>query len=350
MDPCRAAPTNKTLFRLAELKYKRKDQPLDLSDVLDLSNVAIKKLPEGLRTVQLNRPSFKDDEIEPGWQIAKDPIAYEHERAPGLIILPNVLPPQTQRTLIRKTLLRDIAQPYNKGNLTPFYPFIPGGLFAVATRQQQQDEEDKEDALIEPLQDHLKPMSARELLEKKLRWITLGHQYNWTSKTYPATPPPPFPTDIALLSSRLVSLLPSEPSSTTSTSWLAQTAIVNFYSPGDTLSPHTDHSEPNHTAPLLSLSLGCSAIFLMGRHTKNIEPLAILVKSGDVVVMTGEARMGFHGVPRVMEGTCPGYLGEEEVEDGVGEGEGWGEEFAGYMRGKRVNLNVRQVDIDVDEE
>lgn len=45
----------------------------------------------------------------------------------------------------------------------------------------------------------------------------------------------------------------------------------------------------------LSLSLGCKAIFLLGGKSRDDPPLAMFVRSGDVVLMAGEARECFHG-------------------------------------------------------
>ncbi len=44
-----------------------------------------------------------------------------------------------------------------------------------------------------------------------------------------------------------------------------------------------------------------SCIFLLGGRTKAVEPMALRLNSGDVVVMTGEARRCFHGVPKILE-------------------------------------------------
>ena len=44
-----------------------------------------------------------------------------------------------------------------------------------------------------------KPFKTHQYLTKKLRWITLGGQYDWTNKVYPDGPPPAFPTDIKCL-------------------------------------------------------------------------------------------------------------------------------------------------------
>lgn len=67
-----------------------------------------------------------------------------------------------------------------------------------------------------------------------------------------------------------------------------------------TLSGHTDHSEKDLARPLLSLSFGQSAIFLVGGRTKQTRPKALLLNSGDIVVMAGESRLAYHGVPKIL--------------------------------------------------
>merc|ERR1712173_322353 len=52
---------------------------------------------------------------------------------------------------------------------------------------------------------------------------------------------------------------------------------------------------------LLSLSFGLPAIFLCGGPTKNTKPTAVLLRSGDILVMTREARDKYHGVPRILD-------------------------------------------------
>jgi alkylated DNA repair protein alkB family protein 1 len=161
--------------------------------------------------------------------------------------------------------------------------------------------------------------------------MTLGGQYNWTSKAYPTTAPPPFPLDTTRL---LIPLFPlTHPTA----------AIANFYSPGDTLSVHRDVAESSPTG-LISLSLGCDAIFVIGTASQGEEGekvLALRLRSGSAVYMEAGARFAWHGVPRIVGGTCPGYLESWPAGKG-GDGEEY-EEWKGWMTGKRVNLNVRQM-------
>jgi len=171
--------------------------------------------------------------------------------------------------------------------------------------------------------------------------VTLGGQYDWTKRIYPdgsEQPTPTFPQDIAAF---LETLFPET---------LAQAAIVNFYTPGDTMMMHRDVSEETDKG-LVSLSFGCEALFMiapnegdvneetLGRDGKKKEFLVLRLRSGDAVYMTKESRFAWHGVPKVIKRTCPDYLEDWPA----GEGEEEFEEWRGWMRNKRINLNVRQM-------
>jgi DNA alkylation damage repair protein AlkB len=165
------------------------------------------------------------------------------------------------------------------------------------------------------------------MLTKKLRWITLGGQYDWTNKIYPSSAPPNFPQDIAEF---LRFLFPKVVN--------PQAAIVNFYSPGDTLSLHRDVAESCDRG-LVSLSIGCEGIFVLGledaERPDGVKMVAMRLGSGDAVVMDGESRYAWHGVPLIVKGSCPEWLASWPGEEF--------EEWKGWMEGKRVNLNVRQM-------
>lgn len=103
---------------------------------------------------------------------------------------------------------------------------------------------------------------------------------------------------------------------------------------------HVDRSEVCATSPLVSISLGNAAIFLIGGVTRETEPLPILLQSGDVVIMSGPTcRRAYHGVPRILEGTLPRHLTESEDHENQIE---W-EPYKEYMRTTRININMRQV-------
>lgn len=163
-----------------------------------------------------------------------------------------------------------------------------------------------------------KPITIKQILDRKLRWVTLGGQYDWTNKVYPNEQPPPLPSDIAKL---IGSMFPDiEP----------QAAILNFYSPGDTLSLHRDVSE-ECDRDLVSLSIGCDALFLVA-NTDGSQSAVLRLRSGDALLMSGPSRFAWHAVPKIIPDTCPAEL------------ESWpGGAWDGWLASKRINLNVRQM-------
>lgn len=156
--------------------------------------------------------------------------------------------------------------------------------------------------------------------------MTLGGQYDWTAKRYPSEAPPPFPADIKYL---LQTLFPQTN---------AQAAIVNFYSPGDTLSVHRDVSE-HCDHGLVSISVGCDGLFIIGNQD-GTKTATIRLNSGDAVYMTGASRYAWHGVPKIVPDTCPKWLADWPAVDS---NERKYDKWKGWMRNKRVNLNVRQM-------
>ncbi len=215
----------------------------------------------------------------------------------------------------------------------------------------------------------------------------------------------------------------------------AEAAIVNFYHQTSTLSGHTDHSEPNNEAPLISIryvqfcthadvpskcfwftvllvwdfcscsnseirvqceccsdgearptgpivvlfraefwkcvplspcSFGCPAVFLVGGQTKAVKPVAMYIRNGDVVIMSGPARLAYHGVPKILvdyepsvepglacvtaqntnnDCTCDRCKKLYSVNNNILEclrNLSWND-YDVYLRTSRINMNVRQV-------
>ena len=164
--------------------------------------------------------------------------------------------------------------------------------------------------------------------------MTLGGQYNWTMKRYPSATPPPFPNDIAsFISHCFPDMIP-------------EAAIVNVYTPGDTLSLHRDVSEESDNG-LVSVSLGCDAVFLAGMGSDReggTRSIALRLHSGDALYMSGKSRYLWHGVPQIMSGTCPTWLSAWPAEPDRSDNRvPHFEDWRGWMSTKRVGLSVRQM-------
>ncbi|KAF1829657.1 hypothetical protein BDW02DRAFT_509420 [Decorospora gaudefroyi] len=268
----------------------------------------------------------KDDDLE-HVDLPTSILVYEHEDLPGLHLVPSLLPPSIQTLLLSRLLHRDLSNPVHLTNIhthyTLSYPPSSSSFFSTPPASTV--------PVATPLSPTIhRPLTTSSLLSKRLRWITLGGQYDWTAKRYPNTQTPAFPSDIKGL---LEDLFPRTE---------AAAAIVNLYSPGDTLSVHRDVAETSNTG-LVSVSLGCDAIFVIGtslREDMEEKSLTLRLGSGSAVYMSGSSRFAWHGVPQIVAGTCPDYLENwPGTTDGIGEYEEW----KGWMAGKRVNLNVRQM-------
>ena len=81
--------------------------------------------------------------------------------------------------------------------------------------------------------------------------------------------------------------------------------LINRYAPGTRLSLHQDRDEGNHSHPIVSVSLGVSALFLWGGAQRGDKARRIPLAHGDVVVWGGPARLRFHGVLPLPEASHP---------------------------------------------
>ncbi|KAH7390328.1 hypothetical protein BKA64DRAFT_710882 [Cadophora sp. MPI-SDFR-AT-0126] len=267
---------------------------------------------------------------------------YEHKDFPGLRLYPSLLPPECQVMMLNSVMHRDLANPLHKTNLHPDYdiPFPPstsgtGSFFGYPPHSKYE--------VYKPLNadSNLKQLNTTQYLSKKLRWLTLGSQYNWTTRAYPTTSPTPFPQDIASLVTTLFH-----------SSFTPESGVVLLYSPKDYMPVHRDVSEQCDRG-LASFSLGCDGLFIMSKEIKKegeevdesnedreMEMCILRVRSGDCVWMSGETRWCWHAMPKVMNNTYPEWLADWPAEkNGPKEFEKW----KGYMRGKRLNLSCRQV-------
>lgn len=88
--------------------------------------------------------------------------------------------------------------------------------------------------------------------------------------------------------------------------------LCNRYEPGSRLSLHQDKDEQDYGAPVVSVSLGLPARFLFGGLRRSDPQTKIPLEHGDVVVWGGPARLAFHGVMPLADGTHP-VLGRQRI-------------------------------------
>lgn len=79
--------------------------------------------------------------------------------------------------------------------------------------------------------------------------------------------------------------------------------LVNLYQGGARMGLHQDRDESDFGAPVLSVSLGDTAVFRIGGLRRAGRTASFRLASGDVCVLGGDARLAFHGIDRVLAGS-----------------------------------------------
>lgn len=82
-----------------------------------------------------------------------------------------------------------------------------------------------------------------------------------------------------------------------------QACLINHYVDGARMGLHQDRDEEDFSAPVLSISLGDSARFRLGGLTRTGPTQTFDLKSGDIMLLSGETRLAFHGIDRLYFGT-----------------------------------------------
>jgi alkylated DNA repair protein (DNA oxidative demethylase) len=78
-----------------------------------------------------------------------------------------------------------------------------------------------------------------------------------------------------------------------------EACLVNLYDPRARMGLHQDRDEADLDAPVLSLSLGATALFRYGGLRRGDPTRSIRLRAGDALVMGGASRLIHHGVDRI---------------------------------------------------
>lgn len=138
-----------------------------------------------------------------------------------------------------------------------------------------------------------RPFSVRMTNLGPLGWVSdrTGYRYQ---ETHPETGKrwPPMPEQIVDIW-RAVADYPHLP----------EACLVNFYREGAKMGLHQDADEEDFAAPVVSISLGDTAVFRIGGIKRGGKTETIKLSSGDVLVMGGASRLRYHGIDRVLTRT-----------------------------------------------
>ena len=146
--------------------------------------------------------------------------------------------------------------------------------------------------LYRPVTPGGRPFSVRMSNFGALGWVSDRQGYRYqpphpaTGAPWPAIPP------------RLLSLWDAL------TGWPSppDACLVNLYQGEAKMGLHQDRDERDLTAPVLSISLGDTAVFRIG-PAEGGRTASVRLASGDVCAMTGPARLARHGIDRLLAGS-----------------------------------------------
>ena len=179
----------------------------------------------------------------------------EHE---GFRLITGTLDADEQRALVRQVL--DAAKQ------APFYrPVTPGG----------------------------QPMSVMMTNLGPQGWTTDRSGYRY-QPNYPGAnqPWPPIPAMLLALWDRLSGVAASP-----------DCCLVNYYGKDARMGLHQDKDEADFGVPVLSVSLGDTAVFRLGGASRRDPTRTVRLCSGDVCLLSGPARLWHHGVDRILHGS-----------------------------------------------
>ena len=137
-----------------------------------------------------------------------------------------------------------------------------------------------------------RPLSVERSNLGPLGWVSARGGYRY-QPTHPVTgaPWPPMPERLLELWSELTGW-PQPPDA----------CLVNLYREGARMGLHQDLDEQDKAAPVLSVSLGDTAVFRIGA-AEGGRTRSVRLASGDVCALTGPARLARHGIDRILAGS-----------------------------------------------
>ncbi len=82
-----------------------------------------------------------------------------------------------------------------------------------------------------------------------------------------------------------------------------QACLVNYYADLARMGLHQDRDESVFDAPVISVSLGNDCLFRVGGTSRGSKTQSFRLRSGDVMMLSGESRLAFHGVDKIYPNT-----------------------------------------------
>jgi alkylated DNA repair protein (DNA oxidative demethylase) len=163
---------------------------------------------------------------------------------------------------------------------------------------------------FQPVTPRGQKMSVRMTSAGRYGWVTDRKGYRYEPRHPSGVAWPPFPASVLAIWRRVTGL-----------SRDPDCCLVNYYGEGARMGLHQDRDEADFSFPVVSISLGDDGLFRVGGTERRGSTESLWLRSGDVAVLGGAARLAFHGVDRIRFGSS-----------------------ALLPEGGRINLTLRVVD------
>jgi len=295
-------------FKKAQIRYRRQgNDPCrtdDLPEVLDFG------IATDDRIIELTIP----EEFQKNYELYQGPI-YGLKGFPGFLFAPQAMDEELQTVIAFECVTKFCESPHRTNiHLNPPKPSeLPNVDESMWDLWKKSKKDAKSTANLNKESKKRKLQQARQKSYrtfKKLSWATMGYHYDWTERSYSKEAKSTMPvllSDLSKIFARTSLALDSGGKSDSSTADLhfaPEASIVNYYNTKSLMGGHRDELEMALDKPVVSLSTGLSAIFLLGGKTKEEEPVVpILIRPGDVMCLGGDARLNYHSMARVLPHT-----------------------------------------------
>lgn len=137
-----------------------------------------------------------------------------------------------------------------------------------------------------------KAMSVRMTAAGRLGWVTDRKGYRYEPRHPSGVDWPPIPPAVLAVWRQATGLQRAP-----------DCCLINFYGAGARMGLHQDRDEGDFSFPVLSISLGDEALFRVGGVDRPAPTESFWLRSGDVLLMGGAARLAWHGVDRIRHGS-----------------------------------------------
>jgi DNA oxidative demethylase len=171
---------------------------------------------------------------------------------------------------------------------------LPGYLTTAVQRALVMDLRDVAGAapFFRPVTRWGKEMSVRMTSAGRCGWVSDRGGYRYAPRHPSGADWPPIPAQVLELWHAVTGL-----------DRAPDCCLVNYYDAGARMGLHQDRDEADFAWPVVSVSLGDDALFRVGGIARSDPTASHWLKSGDVAVLEGPARLAFHGIDRVRAGS-----------------------------------------------